>query len=90
MKGVCEICRAMKAWLSKMLSEANGNPSTKRVVFTVSVLVVLGYVGVSIFRRFQIDENAKDLCKFIVGATSAAYGIGRCAEAHETVNTTPT
>jgi len=79
----------MKAWLSKMLSEHNGTPSTKRVLFAFSVLVVLGYVGFSIFKKMQIDDNAKDLCKFIVGATSAAYGLGRCAEAHETVNGPP-
>ena len=81
--------KAFKQWLSKMLAEKDGTPSTKRVLFTVAVLVTLGLVGVSVWLRLPIDENAKDLCKFIVGSTAAAYGVGRCAEAHENSPPTP-
>jgi hypothetical protein len=64
----------------KMLSEpGTGEPSSKRVLFTLAIVCTLSFAGGSIWRT-SLDATVADLLKFIVGATAGAYGVARFAE----------
>lgn len=72
-----------KAWLSKLLSEADGSPSTKRVLFTIVIVSVLTFCAIDIGLRHGLTGTTSDLLKCVVAATGGAFGLGRCAEAYE-------
>ena len=75
--------KAALTWLSRLLSEGDGSPSTKRVLFFIAVVgitgVIIGYVAV----KRQLDTSVVDLSKAVLFSTGGAYGVGRIAEATE-------
>src|SRR5437764_11225270 len=66
-------------WLSRMLSEGDGTPSTKRVCFFIVTNAAVG-LCLGLFLRHGMETLATDLMKWTVTAAGAAYGITRFAE----------
>jgi hypothetical protein len=73
----------MKAWVSKMLSEGDGTPSVKRVLFALSVAGCLSFTAGHIVAHRGLDSAAIDLAKTTLLTTGTAYGVGRITEATE-------
>lgn len=66
-------------WIGKMLSEADGTPSTKRMLFVLAVVSCLAFVAGYLLKK-NLDQNVVDLAKTILYTTGGAYGLGRYAE----------
>ncbi len=65
-------------WLSKMLSEGDGTPSTKRVCFFCAICACIIFCA-----GLLCSKNAQlcvDLAKWLLTAAGGAYGITRFAE----------
>jgi hypothetical protein len=65
-------------WISRMLSEGDGTPSTKRVAFLLAITSAI-ILCLGLFVRHD-SAPAVDLMKWIVTAAGTAYGITRFAE----------
>jgi fumarate reductase subunit D len=70
------------AWIAKMMSEGDGSPSTKRILFVVSVLACLVFCAVHVVMH-GLESNTIDLAKGVLFTTGGAYTAGRFAEATE-------
>lgn len=66
-------------WLGRMLSEPDGTPSTKRVLFALSVVACLAFVAGYLLKK-GLDQQVVDLAKSVLFTTGGAYGVGRFAE----------
>ena len=68
----------MKEWISKMLSEAGGDPSSIRVALLCIVAVIVGVVIYVVVRHFLSHEpfdlgpNLTNLLSVTIGSLSAA------------------
>ena len=69
----------MRAWLHKMLSERDGSPSTKRVLFSAAVAAGL-LVFVANYVQHGLTSEGVSLLTAILVATGGAYVGGRFAE----------
>ena len=68
------------AWVGKALSEENGSPSTKRILFALVTLYSLGIVtGIAAIAK-SLSPECLDLLKTLIYATGGAYAVGRFAE----------
>ena len=76
----------MKSWIQKMLSEGDGSPSTKRVLFSITVAVGLVVFVVSFVQRGLTTENISFFTTITV-ATGGAYIGGRFAESGDKPST---
>lgn len=66
-------------WISHMLSEGDGTPSTKRVCFVLSTVAAVALCA-GLFLRQGMEALAVDLMKWTLTAAGAAFGITRWAE----------
>lgn len=66
-------------WLQRTLCEADGTPSSRRVLFAMSVAWGLG-IATGLQVKGHIDASV-DLAKSIVWATAGAVAVGKFAEA---------
>ena len=67
------------AWISRALSEGDGSPSIKRVLFALSVIACLAFIAGYLIKH-GLDEHAIDLAKTTLFTTGGAYTVGRIAE----------
>jgi hypothetical protein len=69
----------LSRFISRMLSEGDGTPSTKRVCF---LLATVGAVGLclGLFLRHGMEPLAVDLMKWTLTAAGSAYAITRWSE----------
>lgn len=74
----------MKEWISKALSETNGNPSSLRVPFwaweIVLILTFIGVVVYALFSHFQKPESAFNPIGTL-GSILAFLGANRASKA---------
>jgi hypothetical protein len=73
----------LKAWFQKLIGEADGSPSTRRLLFIVAVVFVLGFCAGDFTANRSISPNAVSLLQTVLYATGGAVTIGRFAEASE-------
>jgi hypothetical protein len=73
----------IKTWLARLLSEGDGSPSTKRVLFAIALLASIIFCAIDLGINRHLTSVSADLCKCAIYATAGAYGVGRCAEANE-------
>jgi hypothetical protein len=66
-------------WISKMFSEPDGTPSSRRFLFALAVIVVLGFCGGYIVKR-GMDDKLVDLAKTVLYATGVNTAAGKFAE----------
>jgi hypothetical protein len=64
------------SWIAKMLSEADGKPSVKRICLLLAVSNCIG-IGIALLAR---PELSLDLAKTLLITTAGAYGVTRFAE----------
>ncbi len=69
----------LSRWISRMLSEGDGTPSTKRVCFVLATVAAVALCA-GLFLRHGMEPLAVDLMKWTLTAAGAAYGITRFAE----------
>lgn len=69
----------MKDWFKRLLSEQNGEPSSRRLLFFTVVMVTLGYLGYHIYKH-GLDAFWADVTKMLVLTTGGAATAGRFAE----------
>jgi hypothetical protein len=69
----------LSRWISRMLSEGDGTPSTKRVAFMLATVAAV-VLCAGLFLRHGMEPLAVDLMKWTLTAAGAAYGITRWAE----------
>lgn len=66
-------------WLKRLLSEQNGEPSSRRLLFALVVICVLAYLGWHLFKH-GLDTVWADVARVLVGTTGGAVAVGRFAE----------
>ena len=71
-------------FLKQMLSEGGSEPSTKRVLYALSVASVLAFCAGVVVKAGELNPMVVDLLKTCVYATAGAYGVSRFAERKET------
>jgi len=69
----------LSRWISRMLSEGDGTPSTKRVAFMLATVAAVA-LCVGLFLRHGMEQLAVDLMKWTLTAAGGAYGVTRWAE----------
>jgi hypothetical protein len=77
-----EIKLVKTGWLKRMLSEGDGEPSVRRVVFFLSF--VFGVAFCIANRQIEISNGIKEIAITIITASFSVMGLGRVAEALET------
>ena len=71
----------MLKWLKAALSEpGTGEPSSKRLLFTLAVVCCLSFSGGAIWAAKGMDNVVSELLKAVLYATAGAYGVARFAE----------
>jgi hypothetical protein len=70
------------SWISRALSEGDGSPSIKRLLFAVTVVASLAFIAGYLISH-GLDANAIDLAKTTLLTTGGAYTAGRFAESRE-------
>ena len=70
----------MWEWLNKAFSEADGLPSSRRILFALVVVFSLGVVVASLVIQKGIQEEAKSIIETLIWATASALGVGKFAE----------
>ena len=70
----------VKEWLNKAFSEADGLPSSRRILFALVVVFSLGVVVASLVIQKGIQEEAKSIIETLIWATAATLGVGKFAE----------
>lgn len=77
----------MKEWLLKVFSEANGTPSSSRLLLGIAVFSAVAAVGYILTIHFlhgvmtDIPTNAANLLSWLVGALSGAKAASKFGEA---------
>lgn len=77
---MCSDTTKTPSWVSRMLSEATGTPSTRRTVFVIVVVYVLGLVTAALWLQRVLSPEAVDLLKSMLYSTGIALGVGKFAE----------
>ena len=70
----------MWEWLNKAFSEADGLPSSRRILFALVVVFSLGVVVASLVIQKGIQEEAKSIIETLIWATAGCLGVGKFAE----------
>jgi hypothetical protein len=71
--------KTLARWISRMLSEGDGTPSTKRVCFLLAITSSIALcIGLAV--RGQSEQGAIDLMKWILTTAGGAYAITRWSE----------
>ena len=70
----------VKEWLNKAFREADGLPSSRRILFALVVVFSLGVVVASLVIQKGIQEEAKSIIETLIWATAATLGVGKFAE----------
>ncbi len=70
-------------WLKGALSEKDGTPSSKRLLYAAAVFAALGFVGWDTHLHHGLTLQGVAVLQLTVGSTAAAYIGGRIAEAKE-------
>ena len=70
----------VKEWLNKAFSEADGLPSSRRILFALVVVFSLGVVVASLAIQRELIEQAKSIIETLIWATAATLGVGKFAE----------
>jgi len=82
----------MRDWISKMLSEAGGTPSSIRVALLCMVAMIIGVVVYCIVRHvlshepFDLGPNLTNLLSVTIGSLSAAKLGSKFGEKGDTNN----
>ena len=66
-----------------MLSEGDGSPSTKRVLFAIAVLAAISFSAYDIFAHRGLTPLSVQLASAALVATGGAYAGARFAESNE-------
>ena len=66
-------------WFAKMLSEPDGTPSSRRVLFALAVVACLTFCAGYLVKQ-GMDEKLVDLAKTVLYTTGGATTIGKFAE----------
>lgn len=74
---------AIGSWINRALCEADGSPSTKRMLFALVIVYALGICSAQFAVHRGLDPQLVDLVKACIYATAAAYTGGRFAESRE-------
>lgn len=69
----------IKKWLKQMLSEQNGEASSRRAMFVLVVLSALTFLGYHLFKH-GLDTFWADIMKVLVVTTGGSVAVGRFAE----------
>jgi hypothetical protein len=77
-----KVVQSRKSWLKRLLSEGDGEPSVRRVVFFMSFL--FGVFFCVAYREAEISNNVKEIVITIISGSFGVMGLGRVAEALET------
>ena len=70
----------MMEWLNKAFSEADGLPSSRRILFALVVVFSLGVVVASLVIQKGLQKEAEAVIETLIWATAAALGVGKFAE----------
>jgi hypothetical protein len=76
-----KVVQVRKSWLKRLLSEGDGEPSVRRVVFFLSFL--FGAVFCVAYREAEISDSVKEIVITIITGSFSVMGLGRVAEALE-------
>jgi hypothetical protein len=76
-------------WLAGCLSEADGTPSTKRLLYATAVVAALLFCAFDMAMHGGITDKSLDLTKLIIETTTAAYTVTRFAEKNGSGPTPP-
>jgi hypothetical protein len=71
----------MMAWISRVFSEADGKPSSRRILFAIAVAFAMGLATGALWLQRGLTAETVDLAKTVLYTTAAALGIGKFAEA---------
>ena len=74
--------KAAAAWIGRAFCEADGSPSSKRILFGLAVVFARGLCTGQFFRA-GLDPQVVDLAKAVVFATAGGYVGGRYCETKE-------
>ena len=66
-------------WLLKMLSEPDGTPSSRRILFALSVVACLTFCAGYLVKK-GMDDKLVDLAKTVLYTTGGSTTIGKFAE----------
>lgn len=66
-------------WITKMLSESDGTPSTRRALFALAVVACLTFCAGYLVKK-GMDDKLVDLAKTVLYTTGGATTIGKFAE----------
>lgn len=66
-------------WIGKMFSEADGTPSSGRMLFALAVVASLAFCGGYLIRK-GMDEKMVDLAKTVLYATGGNAAARKFAE----------
>ncbi len=72
--------KRVRDWLQRMLSEGDGSPSTKRVVFVVAAAIALALCVADFVKFRALTNNCVQLATIVITTSGAAYTAGRFAE----------
>ena len=79
----------MKEWISRMLSEGDGSPSTKRVLFCVAVASAIAFCVYDIAIHNGLTPMSVQLASATLVATGGSYAVSRFAESNEPTQKPP-
>lgn len=69
----------LNQWIVKMLSERDGTPSSRRLLFCLAVVCCLAFCGGYLVKK-GMDEKLVDLAKTVLYTTGGATTVGKFAE----------
>ena len=64
-------------WVDRALSEMNGKPSTRRLLFALVVVYVLGLVTGALYVQRILTPEMTDLLKVALYTTGGTIAVGR-------------
>jgi hypothetical protein len=75
-----DVGRSLWRFLSGSLSETDGTPSSKRLLFFLSVAASLGFCAFDVIKHGGLNPQVIDLAKFVLGVTGAANVASRISD----------
>ncbi len=72
--------KTLLVWISKVFSEGDGTPSSRRLFFALAVVFAAVLAGDAHWNGRILKPEVIDMAKTLLYATAAALGIGKFAE----------